>query len=162
MQKKNEEKQDSLNKVVFYFSATLILLFSIITILFNEQANQLFFNNNYEARATFNFAKVYMFNANYELLDYRASGNNFTQQVNLLNFAFSRFILKNKAGEVKVGINNVLNNNFGASQNASFNFVERSTYNNLGRYWMVSFTYNLNKQLNPMGQRGGMRMMIRQ
>jgi len=32
MQKKNEEMQDGLNKVVFYFSATLILLFSIITI----------------------------------------------------------------------------------------------------------------------------------
>ncbi len=44
MQKKNEEMQDSLNKVVFYFSATLILLFSIITILFNEQANQVIIN----------------------------------------------------------------------------------------------------------------------
>ena len=44
MQKKNEEVQDSLNKVVFYFSATLILLFSIITILFNEQANQVITN----------------------------------------------------------------------------------------------------------------------
>jgi len=129
---------------------------------FNEQANQLFFNNNYEARATFNFAKVYMLSANYELLDYRASGNDFAQQVNLLNVAFSRFVLKNKAGEIKVGVNNILNNDFGASQNASFNFVERTTYNNLGRFWMFSFTYNLNKQLNPMGQRGGMRMMMRQ
>ncbi|MCJ0927020.1 choline transporter [Acinetobacter lwoffii] len=44
MQKKNEEMQDGLNKVVFYFSATLILLFSIITILFNEQANQVIIN----------------------------------------------------------------------------------------------------------------------
>jgi outer membrane receptor protein involved in Fe transport len=129
---------------------------------FDEQANQLFFNNNYEARATFNFAKVYMLSANYELLDYRASGNDFAQQVNLLNVAFSRFVLKNKAGEIKVGVNNILNNDFGASQNASFNFVERTTYNNLGRFWMFSFTYNLNKQLNPMGQRGGMRMMMRQ
>ena len=44
MQKKNEEVQDSLNKVVFYCSATLILLFSIITILFNEQANLVIIN----------------------------------------------------------------------------------------------------------------------
>ncbi|EEY89742.1 high-affinity choline transporter BetT [Acinetobacter sp. RIT592] len=44
MQKKNEEMRDGLNKVVFYFSATLILLFSIITILFNEQANQVIIN----------------------------------------------------------------------------------------------------------------------
>ncbi|UBX53702.1 choline transporter [Acinetobacter pseudolwoffii] len=39
MQKKTEQVQDSLNKVVFYVSATLILLFSLVTILFNEQAN---------------------------------------------------------------------------------------------------------------------------
>ncbi len=44
MQKKNEEVQDSLNKVVFYCSATLILLFSIITILFNDQANLVIIN----------------------------------------------------------------------------------------------------------------------
>ena len=44
MQKKKEDMQDGLNKVVFYFSATLILLFSIITILFNEQANQVIIN----------------------------------------------------------------------------------------------------------------------
>ena len=34
-----EQTRDSLNKVVFYVSASLILLFSTITILFNEQAN---------------------------------------------------------------------------------------------------------------------------
>ena len=39
MQKKTEQVQDSLNKVVFYVSATLILLFSLVTILFNQQAN---------------------------------------------------------------------------------------------------------------------------
>jgi choline/glycine/proline betaine transport protein len=55
MQKKNEEVQDSLNKVVFYFSATLILLFSIITILFNEQANQVITNILNWVSATFSW-----------------------------------------------------------------------------------------------------------
>lgn len=41
MQKKTEQTTDSLNKVVFFLSATLILLFSLVTILFNDQANQL-------------------------------------------------------------------------------------------------------------------------
>ncbi|MDM1276920.1 choline transporter [Acinetobacter indicus] len=40
MQKKTEQTTDSLNKVVFFLSATLILLFSLVTILFNDQANQ--------------------------------------------------------------------------------------------------------------------------
>lgn len=41
MQKKTEQTTDSLNKVVFFLSATLILLFSLVTILFNDHANQL-------------------------------------------------------------------------------------------------------------------------
>lgn len=40
MQKKTEQTTDSLNKVVFFLSATLIVLFSLVTILFNDQANQ--------------------------------------------------------------------------------------------------------------------------
>jgi hypothetical protein len=43
------------------------------------------------------------------------------------------------------------------------NYLEQTTYNNIGRYIMVSFTYSLNKQLNPMGgagRRGGPRMMM--
>lgn len=39
MQKNLEQTTDRLNKVVFYFSASLILLFSLVTILFSEQAN---------------------------------------------------------------------------------------------------------------------------
>ncbi|WP_104498175.1 choline transporter [Acinetobacter indicus] len=44
MQKKTEQTTDSLNKVVFFLSATLILLFSLVTILFNEQANLVIIN----------------------------------------------------------------------------------------------------------------------
>jgi len=41
------------------------------------------------------------------------------------------------------------------------NYVERVTSNSLGRYFMVSFIYALNKQLNPMeGRRGGPGMRV--
>jgi len=74
--------------------------------------------------------------------------------------------MKNKAGEIKVGVNNMFDKSLGVTQTATSNYYQQETINNLGRYYMVSFTYALNKQLNPMGMRrpggGGMRMMIRQ
>jgi hypothetical protein len=82
----------------------------------------------------------------------------------LLNLSLSRFILKAQSGEIKVGVVNLMDRSFSVSQNASVNYLETITYNNLGRYFMVSFTYSLNKQLNPMGNRrggGGQRMIIR-
>ena len=47
----------------------------------------------------------------------------------------------------------------GINQTSSINYVERTTTNSIGRYFMVSFTYALNKHINPMGMRRGGPMM---
>jgi hypothetical protein len=77
----------------------------------------------------------------------------------------SRFVLKNNAGELKIGVNNLLDQSLSVNQTATANYLQQTTSNNLGRYFMISFTYSLNKQLNPMGggrgpSGGGMRMII--
>ncbi len=82
MQKKNEPMQDSLNKVVFFVSATLILLFSIATILFNEQANQVIINIlNWVSRT---FSWYYLLAAT-------------------LYFVFIVFIACSRYGDIKLG-----------------------------------------------------------
>ncbi len=131
---------------------------------FNPQSDQLYFNNNFSAETNFSFLKNYQLSASYEFLRYKSQTTNYDQNVELLNISVSRFLLKNKSGELKFSVNNLLNNNFGVSQTANINYVERQTSNSLGRYYMVTFIYALNKHMNPMGMRprGGMRMMIRQ
>jgi hypothetical protein len=132
---------------------------------FNTESNQLYFNNSYRAEANLSFLKHYQLTTSVEYLMYNSKTTDFNQNVELMNLAISRFILKNKKGELKVSANNLFNNNFGVSQTANANYVERSNTNNLGRYYMLSFTYAINKQLNPMGGSrpggGGMRMIIR-
>lgn len=44
MKNNTEQPQDGLNKVVFFVSASLILLFSFVTIIFNEATNQFIVN----------------------------------------------------------------------------------------------------------------------
>ena len=65
--------------------------------------------------------------------------------------------------EIKVGVNNLPDQSNSVTQNAG-NYLQQQTMNNLGSYYLLSFTYALNKNLNPMitaeGD-GGMRMMIR-
>jgi hypothetical protein len=74
--------------------------------------------------------------------------------------------MKGDAGEIKVGVNNLLDQSNSVTQTSGENYLQQQTMNNLGRYYMVSFTYALNKHLNPMGgsrrQGGGRMMMIRQ
>jgi hypothetical protein len=129
----------------------------------NETSNQLYYNNTYRTEGNLTFLKNYLLSSSFEFLVYDSRSTDFTQQVELWNISISRYVLKNKTGEVKVAVNNLLDNSFGISQTANINYVERTATNNLGRYFLLSFTYAINKQLNPMAGRrsGGARMIIR-
>jgi len=127
--------------------------------------DQQYFNQTYRSELNLNFLKNYAFNTSYEYFIYSSTTTDFRQTIPFLNLSVSRFMLKNKAGELKIGVNNLLDQSNSVSQNAGDNYIQQQTTNNLGRYYMLSFTYALNKHLNPMGERrqggGGMRMMIR-
>lgn len=79
----------------------------------------------------------------------------------MLNLSLLRFFLRNKSGELKLSVNNLLDKALSADQTSEVNYIERVTTNSLGRYYMVTFTYSLNKALNPMaGRRKGPMMRV--
>jgi hypothetical protein len=127
-----------------------------------DQPDQKFNNQIYNAESNLTFLKNYQFNTNLDYLIYESKSTNFRQTIPLLNLSISRFILKNNSGELKLGVNNLMDRALGVNQTSSINYTERTTTNSLGRYYMVSFTYAINKQLNPMGgmRRGGGMMRI--
>jgi len=125
-----------------------------------DQPDQRYFNTTYNAEATLSFLQYYQLVGSLEYLIYDNQSSGYHQEIPLLNVAISRFLLKNKTGELRFSASNLLDKALGVSQTSSVNYVERVTANSLGRYFMVSFIYSLNKQLNPMaGRRGGPGMM---
>ncbi|MDX5477462.1 MAG: TonB-dependent receptor, partial [Cyclobacteriaceae bacterium] len=131
---------------------------------FNPQQNQLFFNQNFNAELGINFLQHYTLAGNFNYLVYKSRTTDFNESIPILNISFSRFVMKNRAGEIKLSGQNLLNQNVGVSQRADVNFIEQTVTNNLGRIVMLSLTYKLNSRLNPMNNLsrpggGGMRMM---
>ena len=125
-----------------------------------DQPDQHYFNTTYRAEASVSFLRTFQFISSLEYLIYDNQSTGYRQEIPLLNASISRFLLKNKTGELRFSVNNLLDKAIGVSQTSSVNYVERVTSNALGRYFMVSFIYSLNKQLNPMGtRRGGPGMM---
>lgn len=127
------------------------------------QADQAYFNKTYTAETNVNFLKKFRLTGNMNYMQYENQANNSTISIPMLNAALSMYVLKANAGEIKFGINNMLDKQLGVSQSATNLYFERQTMNSLGRYYMVSFTYAINRHLNPMGggRRGGApRMMI--
>ena len=124
--------------------------------------DQQYFNKTYRAELNLNFLKKYAYNTSYDYLIYTSTTTDFRQTIPFWNMSVSRFILKNNAGELKFGVNNILDQSNSVTQTSGENYLQQQTMNNLGRFYMVSFTYALNKHLNPMGAGGrrGPRMII--
>lgn len=115
-----------------------------------DQPDQKFINSTYSAEANLAFLKHFSFSANFDYLVYENREQDFNQRIPLLNISVSRFILQNKKGEIRLAVNNLLDKVLGVSQTADINYIEQVTSNSIGRYFMLSFIYSVNKHLNPM------------
>ena len=99
-----------------------------------------------EANATLPFGLGINSDVTYTANTGRAVG--FNTYFTKWNAAITKQVLKNKKGEIKFGVNDILNQNIGISRSANQNYVEDVTYKTLKRYYMVGFTYSLLKTNN--------------
>ena len=95
---------------------------------------------------------------NYAINTGRAEG--FNTAIPIWNASFSKFFLKNKRAEIKMSAFDLLNKNIGISRNVSQNQIVDRSYNVISQYFMLTFTYSLQKSGLGGGARAG-GMMIR-
>lgn len=95
---------------------------------------------------------------NYAINTGRAEG--FNTSVPIWNASFSKFFMKNKRAELKMSAFDLLNKNIGISRNVSQNQIVDRSYNVINQYFLLSFTYSLQKSGLGGGARPG-GMMIR-
>jgi hypothetical protein len=97
---------------------------------------------------------------NYFINNQLASG--FNAKVPLWNASISRQVLKYNRGQLKLRVYDLMNQNLGISRNSNQNYIEDMRQVNLKRFFLLSFTYSLNKAASaPGGAVTGMKMMVR-
>ena len=103
----------------------------------------------------FFFATDFVYTINNQLSD------GFNAKVPFWNASISKQFLRFNRGELKLKAYDLLNKNVGVSRNSNQNYIEDIRQRNLQRFFLLSFTYSLNK--NGLGQGGGngMRMITR-
>jgi hypothetical protein len=81
----------------------------------------------------------------------RAEG--FNQNLPLWNASIAQLLFKKKNGELKFSVHDILNQNQSVSRTVTQNYILDSRTTVLKRYFMLTFTYNLNKAGAPQQQR---------
>lgn len=80
---------------------------------------------------------------NYTINEGRAPG--FNTAVPIWNASLSKFFMKNKRAELKLSAFDLLNRNVGVSRNVSQNQIVDQSYNVINQYFLIGFTYSLQK-----------------
>ncbi len=119
------------------------LAWTTSTYSINTNFNQEYTNKNFFADFGFDIKESWSFLTTLDYRIYTGIGGNAAQEVPIWAASISKFFLKDNRGEIKFAVQDILNRNLGINRTADLNFIQEERINNLGRYFMLSFTYKL-------------------
>ena len=107
--------------------------------------NNKYFTQDYGADVGWQLPKNFYFSTDfrYTISSQRSSGYN--AKVPLWNASVSKLFLKYSRGELKLSVHDLLNENQAIVRSTNSNYIEDQNNRVLRRFYLLSFTYSLNK-----------------
>lgn len=107
--------------------------------------NNNFFSQNYDLNLDWEMPGGFFFSTDFQYIVNNQLASGYNTRVPLWGASISKQMLRWKRGELKLRVNDILNQNVGVSRNANQNYIEDSRVNVLRRFAILSFTYSLSK-----------------
>ncbi len=113
-----------------------------------NNTNQINTNSNYwsqtsSGRFNLTFWKDLVFRTDLTHQMYNGLSSGYDQSYYLWNISLGKKLFKNKNGEIRASVADVLNNNQSITHNVTESYTEDVISNVMKRYAMISFTYNI-------------------
>ena len=128
--------------------------------LSQNQDNE-YFTQTYSTDINYFLTKSFILATNFDYLVNSGRSDGFNQSVPLWNASFARLLFKKKNGEIKLSVNDILNQNRNIDRIIGENYIVDTRTVVLRRYFLLTFTYNLNRVGGGQQQGGDRRSFER-
>jgi hypothetical protein len=135
--------------------------YNVVTNSLQTSSNNNYFYHISNAKLNWNFYKSFFLNTDFNYTFYDGLKSNFTQKYILWNNSLAWKFAKNKAGELKFSVYDVLKQNNSVSRSVTETYIDDTQTKALQRYYMLTFTWTFRKFDTPPGMPmgpGGMPM----
>jgi hypothetical protein len=107
--------------------------------------DQSYFTHMVNGDFTYVLPKGFSITTDFDLNMYTGRADGFNQKFFLWNASLAKELFKNKKGELRFSVNDILKQNVGINRVAQLNYIEDTRTNVLQRFFMVTFSYKLNR-----------------
>jgi hypothetical protein len=111
--------------------------------------NQKYYTQTYSTDFTYLGMKDWVWSTDFDYYVNTGRGAGFNQAIPLWNASLAHQLFKKKNGELKFSVKDLLNQNQAIGRNVGDNYIEDTRSLVLRRYFLLTFTYNINKGQAP-------------
>jgi hypothetical protein len=107
--------------------------------------NNDYWSQTYSADMTFDLPKDFVFETDFDYYLTTGQASGYNKNIPLLNASLSKLMFKNKAGQLKFEVHDIFKQNQSITRSTSETGYQDVRTNVIRRYFMLSFTYGLNR-----------------